>query len=54
MTAPTIRALYDDLGRIARMFGEQAAMCGQMAASLRAGMAVLESGGWIGPSTTAF
>ncbi len=54
MYARIIRAEYEDLGRLARMFGERMAACGQMLASLRTQMAILESGGWIGPGATAF
>ncbi|MEO6060845.1 MAG: WXG100 family type VII secretion target [Thermoflexales bacterium] len=54
MTATIVRADYEELRRIGRLFADQAAACGQMLVSIKTAIAPLEVGDWRGPGATAF
>lgn len=54
MPAPKIRTQYDQLGDIARTFGEQAQAWQQTLRSVTQTMEVLQNGDWIGAGATAF
>jgi len=54
MSSPRVRADYDSLAAIARLFGQEAANARQTLRHLRRQMDVLQSGDWIGRGATAF
>jgi WXG100 family type VII secretion target len=54
MGAPKFRADYEQLGAIARTFGEQAEAIKQTQSQLNGHLRVLQSGGWVGKAATAF
>jgi WXG100 family type VII secretion target len=54
MSSPRVRADYDSLAAIARLFGQEAANARQTLRHLRRQMDVLQNGDWIGRGATAF
>ncbi len=54
MSSPRVRADYDSLAAIARLFGQEAANARQTLSHLRRQMDVLQGGDWIGRGATAF
>lgn len=54
MTAPKVRAVYDQLREIAAQLGSQAEATQKSLLSLEQGMKVLESGDWFGKGASAF
>jgi WXG100 family type VII secretion target len=54
MTAPSVRADYEQLKQIGRQFGEQADLSAQTLAALRQQMDVLQGGDWLGIGARAF
>jgi WXG100 family type VII secretion target len=54
MTAPTVRADYDQLGQVANRFGQQAQLVRRTVHELRQQQEVLRGGDWVGEGAQAF
>jgi WXG100 family type VII secretion target len=54
MTAPRVRADYDQLAQVAHQFASQAEGAGRMLQGVRQAMQTLEGGEWIGRGATSF
>lgn len=54
MSAPRVRAHYDELNQIAQRFGQEAQATNALLQNLRREMQTLENGDWVGPGARAF
>lgn len=54
MTAPRIRVEYEELSRIAQIFGGEGEQVAGLVRNLKAGLEVLRRGDWVGPGANAF